>query len=83
MDISNLTYKELEILEKEINEKKKENARGEYKGLVRGVVQLITAIINQGYGSIIAYYNDKGEPYDWGDLRVQLRDGYAKKEMRD
>lgn len=74
MDISNLTRKELENLEKEIKERKKEIEKAEYEGLVNGVINAIRAIVEADYSNKEAYYDCDGTPVDWEELLYAIFD---------
>lgn len=78
MDISNLTYEELENLEDEIKERKRELERAQYEGLVNGVLNAINAMIEAGYGHIVACYDDEGESYDWKYI-YEVQQEYKRK----
>lgn len=54
IDISNLTYKELEELEKTIAFKKANMKQAEYTGFVKSVENTIKSLISEGFGPRIA-----------------------------
>ena len=64
IDISNLTYKELEELEKAIAFRKEDISIAEYTGLVNSVEKSIKALVSAGFGpriAIRAYCEDCNE----------------------
>lgn len=82
MDILNLnflTYKELENLEKAIVKRKTELECSQYKSLINGVLNAINAIIEAGYGDMIALYGDYF-PLDWKDLSHRISNEHEKGE---
>lgn len=83
MDISNLTYKELETLEEEIKERKKEIAKNRYRFLVGGVLNSINAIKEAGCDYINAFYDDNGEAYDWKELSFVIQEELKRRERED
>lgn len=80
MNISNLTYKELENLEEKIKERKKELEEAEYEGLVNGVLNAIKAIIEAGYGRMDACHDNNGESYTWREISYKIRQEYENGE---
>lgn len=73
MDISNLTYKELENLEEEIKKRKTILEKARYKGLVNEVLSAIDALMEAGYGYRDACYDNNGEPYTWEEMHALIR----------
>lgn len=83
MDISNLTYKELETLEKRIGKRKAEIENAEYKGLVNAVLNAIKAIIEAGYGYRDACYDNNGESYTWDEISYKIQQEYERRKRED
>lgn len=83
MDISNLTYKELETLEEEIEKRKKELANAQYEGLVRGVLNAIDAIRDAEYGYRDACYDNNGESYTWHEIAYKIQQEYTRRKKED
>ena len=83
VDISNLTYKELIALENEITERKKDLQNAEFKGLVHGVINAITAIINKGYNNKYAFWDDEGQSWSWSDVRWAIEAELKQKEEEE
>ena len=79
MDISNLTYKELETLEKEIEERKKEIEKNRYRFFVGGVLNAIDSIIGAGYGDVTACYDDNAVSYTWKSMLFEIQQEYKRK----
>ena len=80
MDISNLTYKELENLEKDIIKRKKELEETKYENLVNGVLNAIKAIIEAGYSNRDACYNND---VDWKELSFEIQQEYKRRKKED
>ena len=83
MDISNLTYKELETLEKDIIKRKKELEKAEYEGLVNGVLNAIRAIVEADYSNRDACYDYDGNPVDWKELLFEIQQEYEERKKED
>lgn len=83
MDISNLTRKELENLEKDITRRKKELEKAEYRFLVGGVLNAIKAIIEADYSNKNACYDYDGNPVDWKELLFEIQQEYEKTRKED
>lgn len=80
MDISNLTYEELETLEKEIEERKEELEKNRYRFFVDGVLNAIDAIIEAGYGDVTACYDDDAVAFSWGNLLYEITHECKRRE---
>ena len=80
MDISNLTRKELENLEKDITRRKKELEKAEYRFLVGGVLNAIRAIIEAGYGCTVACYDDNAVSYNWENMLFEIQQECKRRE---
>lgn len=83
MDISNLTRKELENLEKDIIKRKKELEKAEYRFLVGGVLNAIRAIIEADYSYKNACYDCDGNPVDWKELLFEIQQEYEETRKED
>lgn len=79
MDISNLTYEELETLEEEIKERKEEIEKNRYRFFVGGVLNSINAIIEAGYGDVTACYDDNAVSYTWKNMLFEIKQEYKRK----
>lgn len=80
MDISNLTYEELNTLEDKIKERKIELERTQCKNLMNDVFNAINAMIEAGYGHVVACYDDEGGPYTWEDILYEIQHEYKRKK---
>ena len=68
MDVSNLTYAELDRLEHEISKR-----RTEYTDMVNAVVNSISTILDAGYKDERAFFDsDALKLWDWIDLYYAL-----------
>ena len=83
MDISNLTYNELVILERDIIERKKELKRTEYESLAHGVMHAIDAIMNAGFKDTVCFYDYDGDAWVWNDLMAKISEEYTRKLRED
>lgn len=80
MDISNLTRKELENLERDIIKRKKELEKAEYEGLVNGVLNAIRAIVKADYSYKDACYDCDGNSVDWEELLYAIQHEYERQK---
>lgn len=83
MDISNLTYKELENLEGEIKKRKEEIEKTKYKFFVGGVLNAINELEEAGFEDTVCFYDSDGCSWTWADLMVGISDVYERRKRED
>ena len=73
IDVSNLTYAELDRLEHEISKRRTELKKTEYSDMVNAVLNSISAILDAGYEDERAFLDsDTLKLWDWIDLYYAL-----------